>query len=281
MPQATQAHKVFTGHLIAKQRGRGRVSAQREVLRMDRERRPFEMTLERRLVNLFRAYAREAADEYRATTQTIVADAMLPMRLERVLNPHYRSVILRFGGQSLDSLTATLNAITKQDEAVFEDIVRTYILTRGAEAIVNISGTIRGLTQRAVLQGVQAREGVEAIARRIFNTLGSGDIPRGRARVIARTETHNAALQGQLDVAQSLEIPGAMKVWVAIQGPRTRPNHLAMNRVEVGINEDFSVPGPNGLATMSRPGDPRGGASQVVNCRCTIIVRPPGLTVGA
>ena len=41
-----------------------------------------------------------------------------------------------------------------------------------------------------------------------------------------------------------------------------------MNGVEVDIDEDFIVNG----RPMAYAGDPRGGAGNVINCRCVILI---------
>ena len=56
---------------------------------------------------------------------------------------------------------------------------------------------------------------------------------------------------------------------------RAREWHTAMNGVEVELDEDFIVP-HNGIQyRMGYTGDPRGGAANVINCRCvTLYVTP-------
>jgi hypothetical protein len=60
------------------------------------------------------------------------------------------------------------------------------------------------------------------------------------------------------------------KHWISTLDARTRDAHAAMSPDDgVGINEDFLVGG----VPMSRPGDPRGGAANVINCRCSLVYR--------
>ena len=88
--------------------------------------------------------------------------------------------------------------------------------------------------------------------------------------MIARTETHNAASFANnsyhVTVADDLGI-SMKKKWVATSDGRTRPAHAAANGQVVNINEDFIVGGVN----MDYAGDPKGGAANVVNCRCVIV----------
>ena len=57
------------------------------------------------------------------------------------------------------------------------------------------------------------------------------------------------------------------KRWLATQDERSRPSHLAVGGTTIPIEEDFIVGG----ARMGYAGDPRGGARNVINCRCVIL----------
>ena len=59
-----------------------------------------------------------------------------------------------------------------------------------------------------------------------------------------------------------------IKQWVSTADARTRSAHAQMNGTKVSMDEDFMM--PNGTR-MGFVGDPRGGAANVVNCRCVII----------
>ena len=58
-----------------------------------------------------------------------------------------------------------------------------------------------------------------------------------------------------------------MKKWVSTNDKRTRSAHVLANGQIVDMNEDFMVGG----VPMEYAGDPKGGASNVINCRCVII----------
>lgn len=94
---------------------------------------------------------------------------------------------------------------------------------------------------------------------RLKNTYG--DISKGRANVIARTETHGIVQEGTIQGYKQAEMP--IKIWVAVIDSETRDWHATMDGEEVPLNSYFS----NGL---KYPGDPAGDADEVINCRCTI-----------
>jgi hypothetical protein len=97
-----------------------------------------------------------------------------------------------------------------------------------------------------------------------------------RAETIARTESLRNTNAGAADAIQQsvdrgdVEAEILIKTWHA--GPRTRyarESHQAMDGVTAKWGEDFAVPGRFGPVLMSQPGDPRGGAENNANCRCT------------
>lgn len=93
-----------------------------------------------------------------------------------------------------------------------------------------------------------------------------------RGETVARTESMAALNQSNVEAYQQAIDTGTVrqqdvrKVWVSTHDGRTRDSHRAIDRESVGINDRFS----NGLMY---PGDPNGPASEIVNCRCTMLVR--------
>lgn len=94
-----------------------------------------------------------------------------------------------------------------------------------------------------------------------------------RATTIARTEALRNAEDGTSDAYRQaiqrgdVDADELVKTWHA--GPRTRDArdaHQSLDGESVRIGEDFQL--PDGVK-MTGPGDPRGGAVNVVNCRCT------------
>ena len=58
-----------------------------------------------------------------------------------------------------------------------------------------------------------------------------------------------------------------LKKWVATNDERTRSNHVQANGQTVDMSEDFIVGG----VQMGFAGDSKGGAKNVINCRCVIV----------
>jgi len=101
-----------------------------------------------------------------------------------------------------------------------------------------------------------------------------------QAKRIVRTEATNAANYATEQAALNL-FPGQnmTKTWKSGFDARVRDAHRAANGQVVPFNGKFSVGGES----LQRPGDPNGSASNVINCRCSMIVLPQtgAQTIGA
>lgn len=125
-----------------------------------------------------------------------------------------------------------------------------------------------GITQTTIrlIQEVLSDAALEGWSfDQIVAKLVSPDFTATRARLIARTETVNAANMGSMI---NLRIAGATKkMWIAARDNRTREHHREVNQTVIGIDELFKV----GDSYMQHPGDKSGSAEEVCNCRCAIV----------
>lgn len=114
----------------------------------------------------------------------------------------------------------------------------------------------------------------------VYSIMRSPRFYRWQAERIARTETTAAA---NYSATQAGEVSGFVmqKNWISALDARTRRepeshyNHYEMNNKRVGLKEDF-IFNPKSLYAdaLSYPGDPKGQAGNVINCRCTVAVVP-------
>ena len=112
------------------------------------------------------------------------------------------------------------------------------------------AGNLRQVVQQALPELTEE-------LRRVFGS------KEARARTIADTEAGKAVNQGKFT---QYEASNVTKIkWRASNDTFTRPTHLAANGVVRTMGEAF----PNGLRY---PHDPNGGASEVINCRCSFSV---------
>ena len=98
------------------------------------------------------------------------------------------------------------------------------------------------------------------LVRRIEDTYDN-QIEKWKATQIARTEVLGATQKGTFEGYKQAMIP--IKIWVTVGDANVRDSHASQDGEERPINDAFT----NG---QQFPGDPAGGASETVNCRCSI-----------
>ena len=146
-------------------------------------------------------------------------------------------------------------------------MVLEYVRTKKGKGIDSIiathGGDIENIVRKAVEQGISEGIGMDKIARNI--STAQGEMDTWKALRIARTEVVNATGEG-VKIGAS-ELPGnKTKTWISTFDQRSRHDHMAMDGVEVPMNEMFNLPSGS---RMEYPGDSVNGmAKDVCNCRC-------------
>lgn len=126
----------------------------------------------------------------------------------------------------------------------------------------------------AVATGTAEGQSIPEIAKQIKTDLLDSGAPywKNRAVTVARTETIGAYNGGANDAFGVIvgEFPEDEfeKIWLATDDSRTRHTHNEADGQRVSYSADFSVGG----FPMGFPGDPRGPAEEVINCRCTMLL---------
>ena len=122
-------------------------------------------------------------------------------------------------------------------------------------------GKLKKTITQEISRGIATGMGYGDIARNIRNVSGA---PMSRTKTIARTEGHRIQQTSAVNAQQKAKAKGAdvLKQWDASLDGRTRDSHRQVDGEIKELDEKFS----NGLMF---PGDPNGGAAEVVNCRCT------------
>lgn len=174
------------------------------------------------------------------------------------LEPVYKEIIKLFSDRAIAN-----RGVTKADKG-FQEIYDSFMSAMGGQHITDISDTTRRQVMNVIAQNQDA--GVAVISKAITDRM-SPRFTRARASTIARTETHSASSFSNHEQYKSFNEPTMMKRWVANADERTRPSHYAVSGTEIGIDDTFSVAGK----LMKYTGDPSGGASEIINCRCVTI----------
>jgi uncharacterized protein with gpF-like domain len=154
--------------------------------------------------------------------------------------------------------------ITRKAVEDFDTIYKRFMQEIGTQRIIDISETTRAIIAKIILDN---REETPLVIARLIEERLSPKLTRARASTISRTETHTASSFAIQIQAEQFNEPQMIKRWISNSDERTRPSHLFANGQEVNIDDDFIVGGKK----MRYTGDPKGGASEVVNCRCVIV----------
>jgi len=158
----------------------------------------------------------------------------------------------------------------------FDAWVKLHGLKKAKEINETTYDALRKKMAEQVALGIGAGEGVGVgisgqeiapLSQRMLDVTAGvyEDMSSYRATMIARTETMTSVNFGQQVVYESEGVK--QKEWTATQDERTRPDHLDADAQVVAINDAFTVGGQQ----LEYPGDPRGDAGNVINCRCTIL----------
>lgn len=116
-----------------------------------------------------------------------------------------------------------------------------------------------------VSRGISTGMSFQQVAQQLaaYTNIGFNNAVR-----IARTEGHRIQIQSTMDTCYKAKEKGAdvVKQWDSTLDKRTRKSHQKVDGEIRELEEPFS----NGLMF---PGDPAGGAAEVVNCRCALLQR--------
>lgn len=135
------------------------------------------------------------------------------------------------------------------------------LYTRLGEDVDLLKKKITAQVSRSISSGTSFAECAKQLAG--YTRIGYNNAIR-----IARTEGHRIQTAATMDTMHNAKERGAdvVKQWDATLDGLTRESHVAVDGEIRELDEAFS----NGL---DYPGDPDGGAAEVVNCRCAVLQR--------
>jgi hypothetical protein len=169
-------------------------------------------------------------------------------------------------------LSEAWHRVTERGDPPSDPWVRDYLNAAG-NRLVRTPDEVYGLIVAEVERGISEGRPLDRVTedvREILTASGTDYWP-SRARTVARTETIGAVNAGVFRAAElEAEARGDVapfKQWIATEDARTRPTHRVADKQRTLMSEPFRV----GSAQLMFPGDPRGPANEVINCRCSII----------
>ena len=140
--------------------------------------------------------------------------------------------------------------------------------------MVGTPGQVFDLIAETIAEGAGLGEGIPALTSRVEGLLDAHNLNlwNNRAVTVARTETIGALNAGRWDSFDAVNaLLGAdqplVQRWLSTEDSRTRKTHR-----DADMTGYFQV----GNADLRFPGDPRGPAKEVINCRCTTLLVRPG-----
>lgn len=155
-------------------------------------------------------------------------------------------------------------------------VINEYLRTNGLLNLsIEITNTLRKQIIKVLQKSVEEGWGIEETVRQ----LNTAKFPKWMATRIVRTElakaTNTGAYVGAMDAGIELE-----KMWISATDSRTRfiprnkYDHLHMDGKIVGMDDGFVVPSLENVESLLYPGDPKGSAGNLINCRCTVAFVP-------
>ena len=250
----------------------GRVNVRKEARRQARLRSSLERPLLKKLETVIRKSVRTAASSIESNAyEPIVVESQLREEGIAVLSNHIRKVyqaVFQQNEERYEDLTKAETMSVFGRNVDIERLSRAYLQDRElvlANVFSNISEQIDRIIGEGFLEdGLSQREIADRIRKK------APQISKSRAALITRTETHSAVGHAQHAYHEVLRDGigvNMSKRWVSTADGRTRSAHAAANGQIVEMDDDFLVGG----ARMRFTGDPRGGARNVINCRCTVV----------
>jgi len=215
--------------------------------------------------------------------QTVVDQVDSLMKIDPLLKI-YEECYPQVGTEAAMINVAQINASLRSRKSYkqkdeIEDLWMQYLLnyidTVGMERIVSVTGTSRKLAieaiqkaiNKALEEGLSPYEIQAQIEQDVLMSWRRTNV--FRADRIARTEVYTAYSLADYQSAQSYQI-SLVKEWVhGFIGKDDRPGHIAMDGVKVGMNEMFVNPMTGDR--LSHPHDWNAPASEVINCKCSLI----------
>lgn len=175
--------------------------------------------------------------------------------------------------QAAGLLARVRNRITRRSEEPVTGPEAAQYLNEAGNRLVRLPDEVYALIVRELETGMALQESVPELRDRVqavLTSTGSEHWPR-RAVTVARTEVMGAVNAGAWFGAQQEAArrgdPAPFKAWLATKDQRTRPTHREADGQRTLLSEPFLVGG----ARLQFPGDPRGPAQEVIQCRCSLL----------
>lgn len=250
------------------------------IVNLEYKRKAFDKQVAYLFRNALNAIYKKALDDLEMVSSvaemTSVNFTSQPQELTSAMKHTYGMVGKYFAKETYENVKGLTKADDDQLVRLWESQMRNYVENEGAERIKLISHVnekeFKRIVRDVVSESLENKLSIQDAAKMIRDRIGFSN--KYRSLRIARTEIVSASNYGSITGAKSTLLP-LSKVWISVNNNRSRHSHKMMNNTEVGIDDSFKVPifdndkQTSDYDTMYFPGDPKGSAGNVINCRCT------------
>ena len=238
------------------------------------ERNQLLVAREKEVEALINAHLDKVADEikrrFRPSAEFVIDEILEDYRkdIEVNIRSHMWYLGSHVGRLTINYLQERVALAKRSAADIFEQALIQWLLEYAFSQSEIIVGSLKRLLTDELVK-IQNDGAGEAEAARRLSEAANGSLSRSRAAAIARTELHTAAEWGayQAALATGLDM---VKEWSATEDRRTRPDHANADGQTIEMDAEFEV----GDEHLFFPGDPKGSAGQIINCRCATLYWP-------
>ena len=169
-----------------------------------------------------------------------------------------RQTVQVFGSEALQSVGMSIDFDLENPK------VAEFLNEKPMKFAREINETTLKQLRKNLVEGVQAGEGIPELARRVQDVFEGATTYR--ARRTARTEVIGSSNFANNEALANSGVVNE-KSWLSSLDNRVRDAHREAHNQTVKVDKPFIVMGEE----LEYPGDYRGSAENIVNCRCTEI----------
>jgi len=203
-----------------------------------------------------------------STAQALILSNITEDKIKKM----YREMYFEIGKPIYLTIGKKLKSVKFFNENLFNELMSLWLQNNAGLNIVSVHSTLIQTILDTITQGYEQNLSVADISR----LLQQQGFYRAQSMRIARTETTTITNASTVMAGNDSDLV-LDKVWISAQNIRTRRqprdkfDHLHMNGVKVGQDEDFNVSGE----MLAYPGDitnreVRTSAGNIIQCRCKV-----------
>lgn len=189
--------------------------------------------------------------------------------MEKIFNKYHNRAIIVFNREILNQNKSHRPMLEIKISTV-EGYIQEWFTMFGGSKAKEVAGTTKDDIKNALVTAFESDAAETVIIKEILRVRG---LSAFRAEMIARTETHNAAMFSSMKTAKDINLETGLdlhKKWNPVQSTRTRDDHIAMlGSKPIPMDNKFFVGGEY----LDRPG--LGSAHNAINCRCVLTYEIP------